>query len=362
MSSQPINSAPPPEDLPAAERIAPAKPKSNSRMYLGVAAGCLVFLCLCCVGSAVAITQMPDLQKPIVSVLGGVLPEPVRGMLVQATATPVRPPVGVPTRTGGLPPATGVAPVAKPTVSAQPTIGGGGAAVGNPFAEAVAKAKTANKYRIESSFIVGSTTNGKFEEMALMDMKGVVDGKNTQFEIKGGMFAMLGGAGALEVMQADGKSYIRGMSLMGMDPKQWYQQKDGSLSGSTDSFAKPDYFNDFTSGAKAGEIKKVRSESVDGQQCDVYSYDYKSMQNSALVGLMGSAKDKDDFSVVDKGEMLTWLCADGYVHKFTFDFQAHNAKDVNEKGSLKMNGHMWDFNNAAIKVTEPTNAKPFPGQ
>ena len=53
---------------------------------------------------------------------------------------------------------------------------------------------------------------------------------------------------------------------------------------------------------------------------------------------------------------------DGYVHKFLAEFQGHNAKTTTEKGSFKINAHLWDFNNAAIKVTAPTTSKPFPGQ
>lgn len=371
MSDETMNDTPasmpmPPEDLPEVERVtATSKPNSKSRLFIGIAAGCFVVLCLCCVGIVGAMVALPSQFAPIIDVLSDVAP----GVIPQSSPTSVRgglpgvPGAGVPGQkpAATIKPPLGGQPSPIPSPQARPTTGGG-VALGNPFADAAAKAKTAQKYRIEFSFIAGSTTNGKFEELPILDMKGVVDGANSQFEMKGGLFGAMGGGSSMEFAQVDGKSYIRGLPLPGATAQQWYVTKDSSMSGGTETFAKPDYFNDFTSGAKAGDIKKIRSESVDGQSCDVYSYDYKSLQSAALVGLLGSAKDKEDFSAVDKSEMLMWLCADGYVHKFTFDFQAHNAKDPKEKGSLKMNGHMWDFNNPALKVTAPANAKPFPGQ
>jgi hypothetical protein len=341
----------------------PEKPQSNSKKYLAIAAGCLVIACLCCVGVA-GVFAFTDASKIITSQL----PLEVTTQLGLSTPTPARPnvtqPVGKPSvapnaaSTAVAPNAssTGVAPVAKPTQS-----GSASAPAGSALGDAWAKAKLASKYRMEMSMLVGSTQNGKYSEENTLGFKGMVDGKNVQFEMSGGLTSALGSGATLEIISADGKTYMRGIPILG-DAKAWYVMKDASMAGSFDSFTKPDAFDSFANDAKANDVKKVRSEQLDGQSCDVYAYDYKNLKNSAMVGMFGTAKDKEDFSTVDKSEINFWLCGDGYVHKFTMDVQAHNQQTVTEKGSVKMTMRLYDFNSSAISVTAPANAKSFPGQ
>ena len=341
----------------APENLQTKKSQNRTPLFIGI--GCVaVLLIVCCVGVALVyfagetISQMvagagiPGLAEPTTA------PEPTTAALPPGPLSP---------RTPGAPAPTTAAPPAQPTQSQGNPLTGG---VGNLFNDALSKAKTASKFRIETAMLVGSTTNGKYAEEPLLDLKGMVDGKNSQFEGKGGLMGMLsGGTGSVQIVVADGKTYMTGVSMFGLtDPKTWYVMKDASSTSGFDSFAKPDSFDSFLGDTKSTDFKKIRSESVDGQSCDVYMFDYKNTKNAALTGLLGTAKDKEDFSAIDKYEVNIWLCGDGYVHKFVLDMQAHNAKDANEKGGFKMNAHMWDFNNAAIKVTAPPNAKPFPGQ
>ncbi len=233
--------------------------------------------------------------------------------------------------------------------------------VGNPFADALSKGAAASKYRVQFSWIFGGMQNGKYAEQPFFDFTGEVDGKNTHLVSKGGFLAMLGGDNStIEIIDAGGKEYMKGITMFGMtDPKVWYIQKDTSTSSGFSDFTKPDYFSDFTGSNKAG-YQKVGNQSVDGQSCDVYLYDMKSLQNAALLGLLGSAQDKSNFSTIDKAEMRVWLCGDGYVHQFTMDYEGHSQSDANSKGAMKMNIHLWDFNNSAISVQAPANAKPMP--
>jgi hypothetical protein len=56
------------------------------------------------------------------------------------------------------------------------------------------------------------------------------------------------------------------------------------------------------------------------------------------------------------------MCGDGFVHKWSFEFRGHDAKDANNKGALIMSAHLWDFNNPTISVTAPAGAKTMPGK
>lgn len=263
--------------------------------------------------------------------------------------------------------ATSVAPTSAPpggkTQAAPTPTPSGPTAGGNPFADALTKAKGATKYRVEFSMVFGTTKNGKYSEEPFIDFKGEVDGKNSHMTSKGGIMAMLSGdeKGTVEIIEADGKTYMKGVSMFGLtDPKVWYITDDKSATSGFADFAKPDEYNNFLGGGKPGDFKKIRSESLDGQSCDVYLYDLKSLQNAAIVGLLGSAQDKNEFASIDKAEMSFWLCKDGYVHKFLLDYQGHDTKNANEKGALKMTGHTWDYGNPTIVVTAPKDAKPMP--
>src|SRR5574341_1534078 len=254
------------------------------------------------------------------------------------------------------PAATQVVPTRPP--SGQPS-------TGNPFADAQNKAKGAQKFRVEFAMLFGSTQNGKYSEEAFVDFTGEVDGKNSHFVSKGGIFALFSGGSStpLEIIEADGKSYMKGISLFGTtDPKVWYIQKDTSSTSGFQDFTKPDYYSGFTGSGKSSDFRKVRSESLDGQSCDVYLYDLKSVQNAAIVGLLGSSQTKNEFASIDKAEVNVWLCGDGFVHKYTLEYAGHDQKNPTDKGAMKINSHTWDFNNAAIKVTAPQGAKPMPGQ
>lgn len=246
---------------------------------------------------------------------------------------------------------------------AVPTKSTGSGTTGNALSDALNKAKSATKYRIQMSWIFGGMESGKYVEQPFIDLTGEVDGAKSHMTSKGGLLAMLAqdDKTPLEIVEADGKTYMKGVGLFGMaDPKQWYISDDSTTSGFAD-MAKPDEYNSWISGAKAGDIKKIRTESLDNQSCDVYLYDVKNVKDASIIGLLGSAQDKSDFGAVDKGEINIWLCGDGYVHKFLLDYEGHNSTDATQKAAMKMNIHIWDYNNSAISVQVPTDAKPMPG-
>jgi hypothetical protein len=315
-----------------------------SRNVALVLAGCAGLLVVCCVLSVVTFAVAGNqITQLLAQTTGQIQPS----QLPETLTTP---------DTSGENPFPSSSETAVPT---QPS--GGLPNVGNLFGNAVDKAKTASKYRVQFNWIFGGMQNGKYSEQPFFDFTGEVDGKNTHLVSKGGFLAMLGGDNStIEIVDAGGKEYMKGITMFGTtDPNVWYIQKDTSTTSGFSDFTKPDYFSGFTSD-NAGDYKKVGSESLDGQSCGKYQYDLKSLQNSALVGLLGSAQDKTDFSAIDKAEMDVWLCGDGYVHQFVMDYEGHNQNQPDSKAAMKMNIHLWDYNNSSITVTAPANAKPMP--
>jgi hypothetical protein len=329
----------------------------NNKNLLMIGGGCLALLLLCvCIGGVtfvVAGNAINDTFNQIQGQLGNTDTELPSGLPPIGQPPDVVPPVGQPPSVSTR--------VSQPAPT-QPATTGGSTTGGNLFADAANKMKSAQKYRLEFSWVFGGMENGKYQEQPFFDMTGMVDNNKSYFTSKGGLLAMLASDknAAIEIIEADGKSYMKGINMFGMtDPKVWYISDGSSTSGFKD-FAKPDEYKSFA-GGKDSDFKKTRSESVDGLSCDVWVYDFKSTQNSALTGLLGSAKDKGDFSAIDRADVSTWLCSDGFVHKYVVDYEGHDAKDATQKGALKINAHMFDFNNAGISVTAPKDAKPMPG-
>jgi len=321
-----------------------------NRNLLMVLGGCAVLLFVCCIGVAV-LWFVVDLPSQITNVFGETISQ------LEPTVAPIPPGV---LKTTPVVPGT-VPTAAPPPVGTKPPAPASSAS-GNPLQSAMDKIKSASKYRLEFTWVFGSTQNGKYQEQPFFNMAGQVDGQNMQLTSKGGLLAFLttDPNTNIEIIDAGGKTYMRGINMFGMaDPKTWYIMDSSSTSGFKD-FANPDQIDGF-SGGKSSPFKKSRSESVDGLACDVYTYDFKNLQNAAVIGMLGSAQDKNEFSAIDKAETSVWLCADGYVHKYTVNYEGHDAKNPAEKGALKITVRTWDFNNAAIRVTAPADAKPFPG-
>ncbi len=316
-----------------------------NRNLVFILVGCAGLLVVCCVLSVVTFAVAGTQINQLVAQTTGQL---------QPSQLPESP---------TAPDTSGTNPFPSSSATSVPSQPSGGLPnVGDLFGNALGKAKTATKYRVQFNWVFGGMDNGKYSEQPFFDFTGEVDGKNTHLVSKGGFMAMLGGDqnANIEIIEADGKTYMKGITMFGMtDPKVWYIQTDNSTTSGFSDFTKPDYFSGFTSD-NTSDYKKVRSESLDGQSCDVYLYDMKSLQNSALIGLLGSAQDKTDFSAIDKAEMNVWLCGDGYVHKFTMDYEGHNQNQPDSKAAMKMNIHLWDYNNSAIKVVAPSGAKPMP--
>lgn len=317
-----------------------------------IAVGCVVVLCLCVViaGVAVWMLDIPNQLAALTQGAGGTLRTPSPVLPLPTTVKPM------PTMPVGSPTSLAAPPTPTRSMASTPSSG-------NPLTDFLNKTKTATKYRVEFTWVMGGMEQGKYQEQPFMNMQGYVDGKNAYFASKGGLLAMLGGNpnATIEFIQADGKSYIKGLALFGIaDPKQWYITDD-STAASVRDFANPDEFRDYA-GGKDSDFKKVRTELLDGLSCDVWAYDFKNATTmfSALLGMAG--KDQSDFSAIDVGQTAVWLCADGFVHKWTFELRAHDTKNPNEKGAMIMTAHMWDFNNPTIVVTAPPNAKPMPGR
>ncbi len=319
---------------------------------LWIVGGCAVLLLVCCVAIfGIYFVFKDTIQQQLLGTLGTSVELPL------GTVVPAVPPIG--NATPGVMPTLGTTSSSRSSAASSSAASSSGVpSTGN----SLGNAKTATKYRMEFSWVFGGMQKGTYQEQPFFNMSGETDGSNSHLTSKGGLMAMLGGSdtATIEIIEAGGKTYMKGVTMFGLtDPKSWYITDESSTSGFKD-FAKPDEWSSFTGGSQK-DFKKVRSESVDNVSCDVYVYDMKSLQNSALTSMLAmGGNNSGSFSAIDKAEVDVWLCADGFVHKYVVDYEGHDSKDPTQKGALKINSHMWDFNSAAIKVTAPADAKPMP--
>ncbi|MBI4758876.1 MAG: hypothetical protein HY783_07755 [Chloroflexi bacterium] len=245
-----------------------------------------------------------------------------------------------------LPPATTPVP---PTLTPAPKL------FGDLWTEALNKAKTATKYRMAMSFVIGATEGGQFKEQPFIVMEGIVVDKDSHQTFTGGLLNDLLGGAKIEMIQVGDKSYMKGMQMFGMtDPNKWYIMSDTSQS--KPPVEPDDMFN--MAGQDLKGSKQVGTETLDGQACQVWAWDMKSI--AALTGFLVAPEAKGEFSALDKAEVKSWLCADGYVHQVAMEIAGHDAKNPAEKGSMKIKTRMWDFNNPTLSVKAPEGAVPLP--
>jgi len=260
------------------------------------------------------------------------------------TATPVP---AKPTATPALPTPTPVPPTPTPVPAKS---------FDALWSDAMAKVRSATKYRMAMSFSIGVTEKGQFQEKPLMEMEGYVVGDDSYMAFTGGMLNELMGGKKIEMISAGGKIYMKGMVFGTIgDPNKWYIMP--SQASPAPPVTPEDMF-DLTDQAVKEAPKIAGRETLDGQACDVWLLDMKAAYQGYL-GLLTDPEAMKDFNLIDKAEARSWLCGDGYVHQVYIDIAGHNKDNPAEKGSIKIKAHQWDFNNPGLSIKAPEGAEPF---
>jgi len=282
-------------------------------------------------GAQQAVEQAAATVAAVATEAAKALATPIAATPTKALATPI---AATPTK----------AVVAAPT--ATPSAG--------LLAEALKKARAVTRYRMAMSFIVGATEKGKFKEEPFLVMEGVVVGSDShQIYTAGLMNALLGGE-RIEMIQAGGKSYMKGGKMFGLgDPNKWYIMSETATS---EPPVEPGDMFDLA-GQDLQGLKQMGLEMLDAQPCQVWTWDMKAV--AGLTSLLTNPDAQSDLSAVDKAEVKSWLCGDGYVHQVSMEIAGHDPKNPNEKGSIKIKTHIWDINNPTLSVKAPEGAVPL---
>ena len=278
-------------------------------------------------------------------------PAPAQPTKPPAAPTTSAPATGVPATAAPAATKPPAAATAAPTTSAPPDFGG-------LWSDAQKKAKSASRFRMSMSWIVGATENGVYAEEPFIVLEGYTVVTDTYQVFSAGMLNEIMGGTKIEMMEVGGKSYMKGAGFLGlMDPTKWYLMSDSSQS--SPPFEPDDMFNMASPGSATGEnaARKIGTETLEGQSCDVWAWNFTN--SSQLLGFLSDVNSKVDMTVTDKAETKSWLCRDGYVHRVAMEILGHAKDNVNEKGAMKLESRMWDFENPALTIKAPEGALPF---
>jgi hypothetical protein len=268
-----------------------------------------------------------------------------------ATQPAATAPTAAPTKAGAAPTAAPTKPAAQPTTAT-------GGDFFSLWSNVQGRTASATKYRMSMSMIIGSTENGVYKETPFLVSEGWTVGKDSYQAFTGGMLNDLLGGTKIEMIQAGGTSYMKGGAMFGlMDPTKWYSMSDStSLSPPIDPSDMLG-MSGLDSATTATSAKKTGTETLDGQSCDVWVWSIA--QTTPFLGLLANPTQATDLSVTDKSEVRSWICRDNYVHKVMMEIAGHSKDNVNEKGAMKFDIHIWDFDNPTLSVTAPVGALPF---
>jgi hypothetical protein len=296
---------------------------------------------------------LPLLITFAISACGGEEPTP--------TPTPMPPPTPAPTA------------VLATAVPATQAAGGTTApAQGGTLLDAMSQVKGAETYRVNISF----TGKGEFlaaggptpapgneaEPFSLVSMTGEVNGSDAHYTLQGAMTAMLGidPSNTFEVITAGGDAYLKGpVPLLGALEDKWYlvpAQAAGIAQPPLTPSAILDSFGQ--AGINPDDFKLSGTESIDGQNCEVYAGDKSAVVNafSKIGGTAGATQE--DLDSIDNAEFKFWVCPDGYLHQVKMLVEGHEKDDPSRTGSFEILMHISDFG-ADISIQAPTDAIPL---
>jgi hypothetical protein len=253
-----------------------------------------------------------------------------------------------------------VPPTATSAASGNTSPAGGDPAIADAIQAGLTKIEEAGSYRVALTM----TASGNLGEgvpgvqpgqpVELIAAEGEVEGEDSRLVIRGLLSAFMGAdpQEGLEVLTVGGTSYLRGPApLLGANEARWYElPSDGSSPASS-----------IQSGQIVGGLTEqdldlsgftaAGTEQLDGQQCQVYVGDkeatIRAFEQVDSQGIPGP----QSLSEVDQAEMKFYICADGYLHQMTLDFEG-TAEGQSEPAAFVLNLKLSDFD-ADIRITPP---------
>jgi hypothetical protein len=233
----------------------------------------------------------------------------------------------------------------------------------DPLREAILKTSAAESYRIEMSMTgsgqpFAALSGGDADtEVTLMAITGEYSRQHAAFTMSGLTTALLGGGqGDVQVITAEGKTYIRGPALLlGALEERWYILPDEQAGLARAPIDTLQFLRRFAD-ANAGEFRFERegSQEFDGRPCDVYTADAPATRE-ALASFGANVLPGAGSLSMQAGEFRIWACDDGYVHRLQMSFDLGSTDDENKVIVFKADVRLGDHG-AALTIVAPADA------
>lgn len=163
----------------------------------------------------------------------------------------------------------------------------------------------------------------------------------------------------LEILNADGKQYMRG-KLDGETESRWYLIPDDQLSSS--SFSPQEMLSPMTGATyPTGSFSKSDTATIGSQTCDVYTGS-RAAFDAVFPELVSAAllnQETLDLDSIDQAEYTITVCPDGNVYRIAYNFDAHAKNDASKKGAFTFETELSDFD-GDISIAPPSDAIPMP--
>lgn len=290
---------------------------------------------------------------------GSANPQPTANSAATADAKPLA--TARPAATATKAPTATTAPTATKAPTAKPAISDAAGII----EQALKKIETDKSYAMEmSATLQGDLGAGApagidpTKPFEFMGMVGSVNGKDSQFTMKG-MVATLLGANAekgIQFISSQGVTYVRGpMPALNAPEDKWYKLPTGDTT--TNDFSSKDLV-DSMAGSDLEKFKFAESgkEKIHGQSCTLYDGDKEAtkqaLQSSEDSGGLPTARD---FGDLQDALMQFAVCDDGYVHRMIMSFTG-TPESQEKPVTMVMTMNLSDFGKP-VKIEVPADAE-----
>lgn len=212
-----------------------------------------------------------------------------------------------------------------------------------------------NKTKSSVRYRVTMTLNAKQGEtpQTSIDLKGEVSGNDVHYDYQFGNEQ-------IEFIAARGQFFAKGARSLGLPTAtRWYTLTPDLADAARPPFGPEEVLTSFLAQVPKETFQPFAREALDALACQVWRYIPKTLAETGISNTLGSDLENSAFGALDQAEIKLWLCDDGALHQLSVEIASHNPRRATEKGSAKLLLHVWDFQNASIKIEPPGNAEKF---
>jgi len=219
--------------------------------------------------------------------------------------------------------------------------------------------KAPTTYRVAFSMTLSASYLGVYNRSVFLDSTSEIDDKKAHSFVKSEGLTMpsTGPIVGLEFVLANGNQYVKGTRDAGWDPESWYATN--VIPFSLVDLVRPDALAIDMRESQATEFVRIGSELLDGQSCEKVQYNPKRMPSQPWAVALTDF-ERELTSVIDRLDLVFWVCTDGFIHRYTVDQRGHSAQYSSSASETRIDARYSEMESAAIVVQLPAAGEVRP--